>query len=557
MKHNIMYGECLSTILQALDLKISKLAREINIDSSLIYKWRRNERVPSFESPYTELILKCIEKRLLNPSQRSAAVKVLSEFGIDLADPNDKCILDNLRLILQKSQGYSIQLHNKMKTRRRSFSPEISIIADFIEKADKTSQASEKYGYLSDSLHGYRIGPENLLCSCDHIDIIEGELEVFYSLINLLRHAPNVPPPENSAILMTYNCDMQFLNENTELYNVLFNTLYDLLRGGWKIIIKIRLDNNVDRTMKFIKHIQSLLAAGSLTIYYELETLNSCSGTELYIVPQTGALISFSTNARNLIDSAFLFRAKKSMEMLSERFFNSLNSTRSLLKSYPTQESTEFQRAFAESEEIAGDRYVFKDGLSTVTIPSELYEKYLRLSGKSDQEISHRTFLHKRRLAAFEEQVRYFKFKDICFIESMNALVNKKLYSPDENYLFKNNIPDDEDIILHLENLIFLLNRWDNYNIAFVRRSQFAKTASVNWMVKGKDNVLIAVFRNDPGSRQSPHLEMNFAITEKSVAGAFHDYFLTLWDSIPDEGKDKRLTIAWLKSLIKKIQHSR
>ena len=139
----------------------------------------------------------------------------------------------------------------------------------------------------------------------------------------------------------------------------------------------------------------------------------------------------------------------------------------------------------------------------------------------------------------------------------MNALVNKKLYSPDENYLFKNNIPDDEDIILHLENLIFLLNRWDNYNIAFVRRSQFAKTASVNWMVKGKDNVLIAVFRNDPGSRQSPHLEMNFAITEKSVAGAFHDYFLTLWDSIPDEGKDKRLTIAWLKSLIKKIQHSR
>jgi hypothetical protein len=329
------------------------------------------------------------------------------------------------------------------------------------------------------------------------------------------------------------------------------------LCGGWKIIIKIRLDNNVGRTMKFIEYIQALLAAGSLSIYYEKQSGGNCSETELYIVPQTGALVGFSSNIRNQIDSAFLFRAKKSVEMLTERFFDSLNSTRSLLKSYPTQESTEFQRAFAESEEIFGDKFVFKNGLSTVTIPLELYEKYLRLSGKTDQEISHRVFLHKRRLAAYEDQIKYFKFKDICFFESLNTLVNKKKYSPDENYIFNNCTPDEEDIILHLEHLISLLNKWDNYNIAFVHRSQFVKAAEINWMVKGKDSVMIEVFRNDPNSRNSLYLEMNFAITEKCVVSAFHDYFLTLWDSIPEEGKDKRQTIAWLKSLIKKMRHQR
>ena len=68
-------------------------------------------------------------------------------------------------------------------------------------------------------------------------------------------------------------------------------------------------------------------------------------------------------------------------------------------------------------------------------------------------------FLHKRRLDAFEAQSRYFKFKDICFIESFDELVDKKKYSFDENYILKNNTPNYEDIVCHLENLIDLLKR--------------------------------------------------------------------------------------------------
>jgi hypothetical protein len=241
--------------------------------------------------------------------------------------------------------------------------------------------------------------------------------------------------------------------------------------------------------------------------------------------------------------------------MLTERFFCELNSTKLLLRPYPSQKSAEFQQVLAESEEEPGDKYVFKGGLSTITIPLHLYEKYIKLNDKPDQEISYRMFLHKRRIDAFEMQARHFQFKDICFIESLFGLIEEKKYSSDENYMLKNNIPDYKDIICHLENLIDLLKTYNNYNIAFVSQAHFAHMTNINWMVKGKHSVLIEAEKNDlPDDKDCFQSEMNFVITEKDVVNAFHDHFLILWDSIPDESKNKKNSISWLRSLIKKCK---
>lgn len=235
--------------------------------------------------------------------------------------------------------------------------------------------------------------------------------------------------------------------------------------------------------------------------------------------------------------------------MLTGRFFYGLNSAAPLLKPYPP---TEFQHISVESEEMLGDKYVFKDGLSTVTIPLSLFEKYLKLSGKSNQEISHRVFLHKQRLDAFNKQIKYFKFKDICFIESLERLVDKKKYSPDENYILNGVTPADKDIVCHLEYLIDLLKKNDNYDIAFVSQTQFIHMTSVNWMVKGKDIVLLEAFKGKATDEAFSYEEINFAITEKGVVNAFHDHFLILWDQLPVKSKNKKNSITWLKSLIEK-----
>ncbi len=554
MKENITYGECLSDILGALSLKSSKLAREINIDSSLIYKWLRNERVPSYESPYIDLILNRIAKKLTNHSQKNALIEVLSKYDIQLLESSDACILDNLKLILQNSQGYSISLHNKIKSQNKLYRSRISCAANSTENIDASS-TSVNHTNSVNKTNLQCLNPikkENLSSGRDNVQIVRGSLEVLHSMINLLKKTPKSYHP-NDAILLTVNNDLKLLSDINDLNNLLIQTLSDLLSSGWEIIIMIKLDNNVNRTIKIIEGVQSLLAIGNLRVYYHKRNTDYSNDKELCIIPKTGSLLSFSTHQRDQNDSAFIFHSKQSIEMWTAYFFQDLTSATPLLKSYPSQNSVELQKVFAESEETLGDKYVFKGGLSTITMPLCLYEKYLRLSGVTDQELSYRLFLHRKRLDAFAIQVKYFKFKDICFIESLEELIYKKKYSNDENYILKNSKPDYNDIIYHLENLVHLLQQYDNYEIAFVNQEKYSHMSGIHWMLKVKDRVLIETYKkNFP--HDSFHSEMNFIITEKVVVNAFHDYFLLLWDNIPDKNKNKTKSITYLKFLIKKCR---
>lgn len=525
MRENVTFGECLSEILIALNLKSSRLARGINIDASLIYKWLRRERVPSSDSPYIELIMNYLSRKALSPQQKMNLTEVLNRYEIFLSGTSDAEMLDKLKSLLLNVQNYSIMLRHQMKNGALNERP-CTVGSDLGSKDESA-------------------------CNYDHVEIIRGNQNVIASLINLSKQTPEAPPGKNNTILITVNNDLKILSDTSGIIRRWITTLYAMLSGGWKLIFHIVLDGNVFRTIHIIENIQALLTTGNLSVYYSLKQSTDCTDTELCIIPDTGALLCFSSNKKNLIDSAFLFRSKDSLELLSGRFFHNLKSAKPLLKSYPPQKNSEFQQAFAEYEETPGDKYVFKGGLSTVTLPLDLYEKYLGLAQIKDPHFSYRAFLHRRRIEAFEEHVRHYSIKDVCFIESVMHLVDRKKYSFDEEYLFEDYAPQKIDIIRHLEYLIGLLEKYDNYNIAFVNRSLFEHLHNVNWMVKDNNCVLIEIY-NEIFLEDNSCPKMNFSITEKSVVQAFHNFFNILWDEIPEENKNKKDTIAWLKSLIVK-----
>ena len=563
MKDKKTYGDCLFDILGAINLKSSKLAREINIDSSLVYKWLRNERVPSFESPYIDLILNCISKRLANVSQKEALIDVLKQYDIELPDCVDSTILKSLRQILQKSQGYSIRLHNELKSHQKLLSSKKSNVESLIQNhiTDQDGGTCNQFNSLELSGFVNTKGSNHLFGSLDHVQIIESHPEIIFTAVQLLKETPITPSSEDNTILLTLNSDLTFLFDEKDINQFFMNKLYHLLHRGWHIICKIKLDNNVSRTVKIIKSLQNLLAAGKLTIYYCKNASDHANETELCIIPGTGALFSFATHRKDQVDSAFLFRSNKIITMLSSRFFYDLHSAKLLLKSYPPQNSAEFQREFTESEETPGNKYVLKGGLSTVTIPLDLYERYLRQGNMTEQEISHRMLLHKRRLDAFEIQVKYFHFKDICFIESIYELVDKRSYSFDEQYILSHHLPNYGDIICHLENVISLLKNHHHYEIAFVSHTMFAPSGNINWMVKEKNSVLIETINQSHSVQCGSDCccsEINYIISEKSVINAFHDYFLTLWDQLSIDSSSKKNTIAWLESMIQRCkQHKK
>ena len=86
METCLTFGECLAAILNTLDLKCSKLAKEINVDPSLVYKWLRGERVPSYDTPYIELISNFISNKIINKYQRKAISDLLDKHSTEVPD---------------------------------------------------------------------------------------------------------------------------------------------------------------------------------------------------------------------------------------------------------------------------------------------------------------------------------------------------------------------------------------------------------------------------------------------------------------------------------------
>ena len=541
------FGECLAAILNALDLKCSKLAREINVDPSLIYKWLRGERVPPYDTPYITLISDYVARKISNSYQRETIIDLLDKHEIGTPETNRMDIQNRIKLWLQEAQGYSMKLKKKASTRKRNNSDNVSSIAGFLNSIDTKRNESEA-GFKE---HDSDIN-RNYFHSCDKIQVIKGRMEVLYSAIKLFNQAKKEPAPDDDMILITFNSEMDILLDDKDLRYKWLHALYDALSYGWNIILQIKLNNNIQRTIKIIEDLQILLSQGHLSIYYHKTNDDIFVLNELYIVPRTGALFCFSSNDGKQVDRAFWYHEKESIDALSSYFFQYLSFAKPLLKSYPSQKTIEYLQALTEAEEVPGSKYVFKNGLSTVTIPLSLYEKYLKLGNNTAQEISYRKFLHGKRLESFESQVKHYDFKDICFIESLERLVKSKKYSFDEYYMLEDRTPSNEDIICYLENIINLLRKHDNYEIAFVSEKDFKSMSNICWVVKGNSSVFIETLDKGKmaGNNDSLASEMNFMVTEKSIVNAFQDYFHRIWDDIPDEYKNKRNSINLIQSLI-------
>ena len=551
MKNYITFSECLAAILNALDLKCSKLAKEINVDPSLIYKWLRGERVPPYDTPYIDLISDYIAGKIINNFQMEAITDLLVEHGIEIPEANNTDIQNKIRMWLHEAQGYSIMLQKKAKAQKKNNLDNVSSIASFFKNIENVKCTKEDACNSNMTNHDSVIN-ENIFYSHDNIQVIKGRMEVVYSILKLLKQAQRKPNSEDDKILITFNGETDILFDDKYLRYEFTHTLYGALSYGWNIILQIRLNNNIQRTIKIIEGIQALLSGGNLTIYYHKINNGIFILNELCIIPDTGALFCFSSKVGQQVDRAFWYHEKESIDTLTTYFFQQLTFAKPLLKSYPSQKTIEFQQSFAEMEEPPGDRYIFKNGLSTVTMPLKLYEKFLKNSNRTNQEISYRKFLHRKRIESFEAHVKYYQFKDICFIEALEKLVKEKKYSFDEYYILKDRVLNNEDIICHFENVIDMLKKYDNYEIAFVSKKDFNNLSNIYWAVKENSSVLIETFSKDKVTDNNGfNSDMNFMVTEKSIVNAFHDYFLKIWNDIPEENKNKRNAINLLQSLIK------
>ena len=535
------FGLCLNELLKIFNINGSTLARGINVDSSLIYKWIRDKRVPSYNSSYINLITKFLCSNIYSSAQRNSINNLLREWSIKELYDESLDLDDIISKNLYESQGYSIEkFTEKRKVKETIHDYNIGHNSDV-----KNESLNAGYEYPQAPNHK------------ENINIIYGHKNILYFALNMLEDAINITSIKDKNIFVTLNNNLDFLMKKDSFTLRWKSALIKALNLGWNVTYLINLNNNVDKVIAFIKDMRLIMNSPRFKIYYfrsEEKSFNLIN--ELFIIKDFGTLVCFLSSKVNKLEHAFLFSSSVSTNILTTHFSSFFAACKPLFSYFPTQKLIKFQEKFAEVESMLGSRYCFKGDISTLSMPTGLYEKFLKLSNKTKEEIDNRVYLHNIRVNSFKEQIKYYKFKDIWFKESIEILVSKKKYAFDQYHILEDVIPTDEDIICHLENVIYMLESNKNFEIALIEQSKVDSVSKLYWMVKENSGILIETLKSDSKELFKFYdydREINLFISEKSVIKAFENYFISIWNQIDNDNRDKEKVINWLREQISNL----
>ncbi|MPQ33239.1 hypothetical protein E4V42_17595 [Clostridium estertheticum] len=494
----VKFGECLQLLLSSLDMSNNRLAKGINVDSSLISRWLHEQRIPSYNGDYIESITNFLSKNILNSIQEQRLNDV---FKLICGNAYIRISMKNkIMKALLEAQGCSLE-GKKIRTNKK------------IDLSDKDNNNNN-----------------------NNNNIIIGRKNVLASILALIETAGKEKCKDNNVIYLSSdnNLDLIKIQEDFTGWK---EAILKALINGWTVKFLFKLNQNIKEIMNLILFTIPLLETGRFLLYYYKTYDVASHGREVAIIPGEGAFSCFSTSLNSEIDCAFYTNNPVGIDILCKNFnILLLPLSKSLMEYYDLDESVSYNKSLDESDNTAGSRFSFKNSLSLLLIPNILLKKLLdKLSFTNDQLIKILE-LHKRRVNFFLLNINQYEHFDIYPLISMQNIIKDKEFS---FYCFNvvNTINFDiEDIIIIIQNILNLLKTYDNYKFSFVNETLY----------KNKGNSVSSFIIKE---RYSVHIESSkhaIIIQEPMVVNAFEGYFKEIWEQISPIDKDKKEVIKWL-----------
>ena len=505
----MQFGKCLSELLRVLEISRSKLAKGINVDPSMVSRWITGKRALPPKSNYLELISNYLSDNMINTLQEENIKSIVTHFNIQVSIEDCSNMKEYIHKLLTASQQETEIEHPNNTNKWNEHIPEASM--------------SNSYELI-----------------LGHSNIVEAGIE-------LLKSALEKPCNSTTPIITTFYTDLDSFG-NFENYDIEWNdVLSKVLKKGWNIKKLIRITENMDRNFKIINELKTHFSTGRYDPYYINKYCFIDRAIDYIIVPTIGTLVCIGSQNNKRFDSAFLVKDQHTTCIIQGFLMQFFNQSSPLISSKYQTRNVDLASEIAEIEEQNGNRYAFKYGLSIITIPLNIFESYLLSKNRerSKEEITKQILYHEKRLEGFYKQVENYKYYDICSKKSIEEMINFGNY---HCYKIKISI-----VLEHLKNVVYMLEKHDNYQIALLNDNQIKNVEGITCMIKDSHGVLMQNHNLLKQVSCNNNKEISISIYEPIIVNAFKNYFMDLWNEIPSVNKKKPAVISWFKEKIKSI----
>lgn len=496
---------------------ISALAAAINVDKSIIYRWRRNERVPQLNAGYVDKIANALgltswERERL----RRAQVVSLSE----------------QRLPPSRSPKHASASRNAVdRLLAHSTSPSPMPLSTPAPAKHAAQSAVHRTGALS------------------------GRPAVIAQAIELLRAAPQAAG--HAEILLPVQGGSLFagVEGEAEVYAAWQQALRGALARGWQVTQLWRLDRDVTRTLNLVETMLNLVGSGRYhPRFFERYGLLR-PPYDMIIVPPSTALLMFSTQSDEVVDAGWIERDEERVALLIQHIERLRAQTRPLLQEFkPHVQELELTRALAAAESRPGGRLLIKNGLSALTDPpawwraDSLFLDYVVRSGfvRRTDLPAFQTALE-RRWRSFTRRVRDFEFRDICPASVIERMAAGAEYLRPDDPQSGFSVPLEQRLE-HLRHVAEMVRTYPNYRLALLdRREERLLSIEPTRSMDGDHDAFISTVSTD---ERGEMVRVDVHITEGTIVWALREHFDSLWEHIAEQHREPGYVLNILEKQI-------
>ncbi|MGB9919249.1 MAG: hypothetical protein ACPLPT_00750 [Moorellales bacterium] len=505
------FGKRLDLLMAVLNLSNRQLARALNLDPSLVSRWRTGARTQAKGGPHLKALASHLASRAKTAYHHAALAEIL---GLPPgSDPPEASALADLLLDwLSQEAAPGAELVNHLMNRPEGFAAGLRAAPPFARVEPETTPGAP------------------------------GRSEVFYGAEGKRRatlrfmQAVAVAPP---GTLMLYSDESIEWFAHHRAFLAQFVPLFlEVIRRGHRVKMVHVIQRDLSEMLAGIDFWMPFYLTGGVDPYYCPRYREHYFRRTLFVAPGVAALTCATLAGRLEEAPNFLFTDPAMVAALTEEFNEFLRLCRPLMRIFTGPAPEGLGELVREFEEEPGDCYCLLNSLSLATLPEETFGEVLARSGLEERVTETFRSLHRSRAAALANNLsRHHRTEILSLLEPEDLAAGRvPLESPDlagGTGLYYS----PAEFARHLRHLAHLLERQERQHLVLARRLPFPH---VRVYAKEETGVIVA--------HTAEPLAV-FAFNEPHLTNAFCCYLEGMVDRAPLKDRDRQAVREELLSL--------
>ncbi len=514
----MQFKDKLNQLMEQFHISNSKLAKEINIDPSLVSRWRNGDRIPTMRSNHIPTIASYFLSLNGYSYQQEYLRHILDEQKSELPNVSDQIALLSDWLIRDSASSSSMrpyvsneeyaevllrQIQGMVKDRPAQAVPSFQ---DFPSVALTPATRKDFHMFTGNSAK---------------------RRAVVYLLSSLLQNE------EKSELFLMSDEDMSWLTEDRAFQVQWHMLLRGIIEAGHKITIIHTVHRDTREIIQAINLWMPLHLLGTIKSYYNPRYQSNTLKTSWFIEKDKRALVSSSVTFEDIENISYLFELPEVAHSYQSQFMGRLTGCKPLFEIFKKTQQFDLLDRMIQNVAIVSPTTNWHLHVNSIFLPDDVYTRYSKTLPPTAQ----KNYLDKVRQLRTRllNSLSIAPYTDIFPLHVLKDAITKGAYVHFDPVFFLRDevICTRSEIKAIIENMIFVIENNEKFQLFFGNPQHSDNEITINMNLKENTEAFLTA------NVQGLIPLLGFYVHEGNILSSMNHYMEEIINLIPTSRRNR------------------